>query len=188
MSENNHIEKAQDFIDEVKDLFNKFFNDIGRIKEGKKKKPSLNQFSENFEKLILNNIIESYRDLEENTNIPNYDLIPFLFHEIIKFYTKDQEKILNVFKNNEISFNWIYSRFTNLNTKSDHFKLRLETIDLLVKNLDNYILDAGWIDTDLLKKNYLELIETDEEYFFKLKALILLILRLQKRKILDIKI
>lgn len=189
MSENNRhqIEKAQMFINQVMDLLDKFLEDVDAIKKGEKKKPSLELFSQMFDQIILNNIIESYLDLEENTKIPDYDLIPLFFHEFIKIYTNDQEKILNIFKKNEISFNWIYNRFTKLNSKSDHFKLRFETIDLLIKNLDNCTLEVNWIDTDFLKKNYLELLETDEEYFFKLKTLILMILRFQKRKILDIK-
>jgi hypothetical protein len=160
---------------------------VNKTEEKEKNEADYINFASNFIKSVLNYIIIGQNESdEEGSYNPNYEILPELFHEFITFYFKNKVKFDKMFPT--LNFNWIYDIFRISNENSKHFKIQLETMNFLIKELNLGICGYEWLESNLLKQNYQQLSEDDQEYFSTLKTLILLVLRCNKRQIRDIKL
>jgi len=117
---------------------------------------------------------------------PLYELIPELFHIFVIFYFEKHEFFLTHFP--DLTFDWIYDKFKSVNDNMNHFKIALNSIKFIIKQLNNGTCNSDWLEVTLLKDNYNVISSGDNEYNFLLKNLLLLSLRYKNRKIKDIKI
>ena len=110
----------------------------------------------------------------------NIKLVPYLFDEFVKI-------VLRLKPENSAllySLGEFYRAFDNIIS----FQIQQETFDYLRSKLDEDLVDADWLDIPFLSNYYRSLSRRKKLMRFKIRNLILLVVRIKNRKIKDIKL